>query len=147
MTLQEQQKLANHIFRILKVTDISFPIGRTNKGQLEIKFTKDKEDFEIILDAVPLNEKDYDNRELKSIVNKYLFDSEDWPQYNIQSKLKELEELVDDGTMTVVVNSIRKSDFNGNLGEDVTEKMLGKKRGRPVGSKNKPKPVEDKVNG
>lgn len=77
MTLEQQKKLAAHIFRILKVNDISFPIGRTNKGDLSLKFTKDKEGFEVILDAVPLNEKEYDNRELKSILTKYLFDRQE----------------------------------------------------------------------
>lgn len=76
MTLKQTMKFANHVFRLLKITDLSFPIGRTNKGELSMKFTKDREDFEIILDAVPLNLKEYDNRELKSLVEKYIFESE-----------------------------------------------------------------------
>lgn len=113
MTVEQQQKLATHIFRILKVTDISFPIGRTNKGDLSLKFTKDKEGFELILDAVPLNEKEYDNRELKSIITKYVFDKE------------EIKAAPDTQSTPII------------LTEESSTPIL-KKRGRPFGSKNKP---------
>lgn len=74
MTLQEQGKLAEHIIRILKVRHISFPIGLTEKGNLSIKYVKDEPGYQIILDAVPLDQKDYDNRELKAMLEKYLFE-------------------------------------------------------------------------
>lgn len=102
MTLEQRTKLAAHIFRLLKVTDIVFPIGRTNKGNLSLQFSKDKETFEVILDAVPLSMNEYDNRELKSILTKYLFDNEIFTSHT-------------------------------------TSISILKKKGRPKGSKNKPK--------
>jgi len=79
MTLENQQKLANHIFRLLKVNELSIPIGRTNKGELAIKFRDGKDDFEVLLDSVPLSTKDIlnddNNIELKGLLEKYLFDS------------------------------------------------------------------------
>lgn len=68
------QKVANGVFRLLKVNSISYPIGRTEKGDLAIRYTKDKEGWEILLDSVPLNEKEIDNRELKAILMKYLYE-------------------------------------------------------------------------
>lgn len=80
MTLNETKKLAAHIFRLLKVTEITFPIGRTNKGNLGLKFTNNSDDFEIMLDAVPLSTKDSldddNNIELKQSLKMYWFDSE-----------------------------------------------------------------------
>lgn len=73
MTLEQQQRLATIIFRILKVPDISIPVGLTQKGQLSLRFSKDKVDFEVLLDSVPLNEKEYDNRELKQTLEKYIY--------------------------------------------------------------------------
>lgn len=80
MTLNETHKLANHIFRLLKLTDITFPIGRTNKGNLGIKFAANSNDFDIMLDAVPLPAKDSltdeNNIELKELLKKYWFEHE-----------------------------------------------------------------------
>lgn len=80
MTLNETHKLANHIFRLLKLSDITFPIGRTNKGNLGIKFSIYSDDFDIMLDAVPLPAKDYltdeNNIELKEMIKKYWFEHE-----------------------------------------------------------------------
>lgn len=79
MELSNQKKLATHIFRLLKVTEIVIPIGRTNKGNLGIKFTQNSDDFEIYLDAVPLSTKDFlndeNNIELKKMLEKYLFEA------------------------------------------------------------------------
>jgi len=79
MTIQNQQKLAKHIFRLLKVNEIVFSIGRTNKGNLGIKFNQANDDYEIYLDAVPLSTKDMladdNNIELKKMIDKYLFDT------------------------------------------------------------------------
>lgn len=79
MELRNQKKLVNNIFRLLKVNEIVIPIGRTNKGNLGIKFSANQEDFEIYLDAVPLSTKslleDENNIELKNVLDKYLFDS------------------------------------------------------------------------
>lgn len=80
MTLTELKKLSKHIFRLLKVNEITFPIGRTNKGNLGITFNENREDFEIMLDSVPLSTKnalvDENNIELKKMIEKYLFDQE-----------------------------------------------------------------------
>lgn len=75
MKLSDQEKLANHLYRLLKIDGVAFPIGRTPKGDLSIVYTKGVDGFHITLDSVPLNEKDYDNRELKAILTKYLYES------------------------------------------------------------------------
>lgn len=89
MTLDQQNKLAAHLQRLLKVRNISFPIARTEKGELSIKYTKDQEGYELILDAVPLDQKDYDNRELKLLLEKYLFEMDERPL--IEAEMKKLE--------------------------------------------------------
>lgn len=80
MTLQDTKKLAQHIFRLLKVDEIVIPIGRTNKGNLGIAFNKNSSDFQIMLDAVPLTTNDMlrddNNIELKKMLEKYLFEQE-----------------------------------------------------------------------
>lgn len=78
MTLENYQKLAGHIFRLLKVTEITFPLGRTNKGNLGIVFRQDTQGFDIMLDSVPLETKslyeDENNIELKNMIEKYWFE-------------------------------------------------------------------------
>lgn len=74
MKFLDQQKLVNNLYRLLKIEGIAFPIGRTPKGDLSIVYTKDGEGFHITLDSVPLNEKDSDNKELKAILTKYLYE-------------------------------------------------------------------------
>lgn len=80
MTLTNTQKFAKHIFRLLKVNEITFPIGRTNNGNLGITFNANNDEFEIMLDSVPLSTKnalqDENNIELKNMIEKYMFDSE-----------------------------------------------------------------------
>lgn len=131
MTLETYNKLAKHIFRLLKVTEIMFPIGRTNKGNLGLKFTQNSDQYEIFLDAVPLPTKDIlndeNNIELKRMIDKYLFEDE----------YKDLSKIVDDSTTYVNVGKV--VDRAGNV---ITDKVLGKKRGRPKGSNNKSKKTE-----
>ena len=114
MELNNQKKLAKHIFRLLKVTDIVFTIGRTNKGNLGLRFSENSEDYEIYLDAVPLPTKDIladdNNIELKKMLEKYLFDSGD--------RINPIEDV----NFTQMVGALHK-----------------KKGGRPKGSKNKTK--------
>lgn len=80
MILENNKKLAKHIFRLLKVDEIVILIGRTNRGNLGIRFSANSEDFEIYLDAVPLTTKDIlkddNNIELKKMLEKYLFEQE-----------------------------------------------------------------------
>lgn len=80
MTLNETKKLSKHIFRLLKVSEITYPIGRTSKGNLGITFNENNDDFAVMLDSVPLSTKnsleDENNIELKAMLEKYLFDSE-----------------------------------------------------------------------
>lgn len=153
MELINQKKLVNHIFRLLKVNEIVIPIGRTNKGNLGIKFTQNSDDFEIYLDAVPLPTKDIlvddNNIELKRMLEKYLYEVpfvppmlyrgkevEFYKDTGISSKdMQSLAPLVDNGTTEMIIGKVVNT-----AGEDVTDKILGKKRGgRPKGSKNKPK--------
>lgn len=127
MELSNQKKLANHIFRLLKVNEIVIPIGRTNKGNLGLKFTQNSDDFEVYLDAVPLSTKDMladdNNIELKKMLEKYLFESgvvsfreAAHPVLESSIQPKHIQELV---------TNIVYSD--------------PKKRGRPAGAKNKVK--------
>lgn len=80
MTLHEVKKLTAHICRLLKVTEITYPIGRTNKGNLGLKFAANSNDFEIMLDAVPLSTKDLlddeNNIEMKKMIEKYWLEQE-----------------------------------------------------------------------
>lgn len=119
MTLQETKKLAGHIFRLLKVSEIVLPIGRTNKGNLGLKFSENSSDFELYLDAVPLSTKDSlvddNNIELKKMVEKYLFEQP-------QTIYKELQPGF---TTMESIKPILPIDFQDKP-----------KRGRPIGSKN-----------
>lgn len=76
MTLQETKTLAKHICRLLKVVELQIPIGRTNKGNLALRFNE-SDDFDIMLDAVPLSTQsivdDENNIELKRMIEKYFF--------------------------------------------------------------------------
>lgn len=125
MELKAQQKLAGHILRLLKVTYIDFPIGRTNKGNLTFRFS-DNGDFEMMLDSVPLSTKDSlqdeNNIELKRMFEKYWFS-------NMQTKTYSGYE----GAITL------------NALSTGTEKkhLEGARKGRPKGSKNKAK-TDDK---
>lgn len=80
MTLEYTKKLAKHICRLLKVTEINFPIGRTPKGNLGLVFNANNNDFDIMLDSVPLSTKnsleDENNIELKRMIEKYWFEEE-----------------------------------------------------------------------
>ena len=78
MTLKEQEKLAHNIMRLLKVRYVSFPIALTEKGQVFMKYVKETDRYQIVVDAVPLDLTEYDNKELKSVMEKYLFEQEDY---------------------------------------------------------------------
>lgn len=78
MTISNQRKLANHIFRLLKTNELIFPICRTSRGNLGLRFTPNNDDYEMYLDAVPLTTtdvlRDDNNIELKKMLEKYLFE-------------------------------------------------------------------------
>ena len=115
MTLKEQEKLAHNIMRLLKVRYVSFPIALTEKGQMYIKYVKDTDRYQIVLDAVPLDMSEYDNKELKSVLEKYLFED---------------EFAKEDTTPTFVLHNA-----NGMLEASVEELTVPKKIGRPSKSK------------
>ncbi len=124
MELSHQKALAKHIFRLLKVTEITFPIGRTNKGNLGLKFSSNNDEYEIMLDAVPLKTtsilEDENNIELKKMLEKYLFDEvKTFGVSRIQAQEK--------------VDSVLASSK--------------KTKGRPKGSKNKSKESKEEVVG
>lgn len=77
MTLTEQRKLAKHVCRLLKVSEITFPIGRTPKGNLGLTFNANNDEYEIMLDSIPLSTRnaleDENNIELKAMIEKYMF--------------------------------------------------------------------------
>lgn len=142
MELNNAQKLSKHIFRLLKVNEISFPIGRTNKGNLTIVFNESKDDFDLFLDSVPLPTKslleDDKNIELKQMVEKYWFDG-----HTINGSQFRGTSLESKGPFNVKTVSIEDSEqiispsvaFSGIDSFPTNE--VKKPRGRPAGAKNK----------
>lgn len=118
MTLQNTQKMANHIMRLLKVNDVILPIARTSKGNFGIRFSNSNEDYEMYLDAVPLTTNDFlkdeNNIELKRMLDKYLFDVS--------------------GLTTIA--AIRETYDAVKPQHDAIVAQDKPRRGRPVGSKN-----------
>lgn len=125
MTLDNQHKLNKHIFRLLKVNEIVIPIGRTNKGNLGLKFSENNDSFEIMLDAVPLSTEhfleDDNNIELKKMLEKYLFEDErkNWEMLKSLPAPKNVESVL-----------LKEVKFEEPI--QVVEK---KKRGRPAKAK------------
>lgn len=80
MKLSDQKKLSKHICRLLKVSEITYPIGRTPNGNLGITFNVNSEDFYLMFDSVPLSTsnflEDENNIELKKMIEKYMFEQE-----------------------------------------------------------------------
>lgn len=117
-TLNDQKKLAGHICRLLKVTEIIFPIARTHKGNLGLAFNVNNDDYVMMLDSVPLSVsnplEDENNIELKKMIEKYLF-SEEITVYKHAAVGFSTMNLIDYPTVVV-----------GHK----------KKKGRPKGSKN-----------
>lgn len=116
MKLTHQIRISKHILRLLKVNEITLPIGRTPKGNLGISFNDKNDDFTMMLDSVPLSTanslEDENNIELKKMLTKYLFENEETVQFPSHLPVAEVSQ--------------------DNIGP--VEK---KKGGRPVGSKNK----------
>lgn len=153
MELNSQKKLVAHICRLLKVTEIVFPIGRTNKGNLGLKFQAGQEDFDIMLDAVPLSTKDMlvddNNIELKGILEKYLF-TPDTVNYGRDASSKAVTEVSRQFLQKDLVNEILEDKAIVDMSSHFVQakekfliekglKVPSKKRGRPSGSKNKAK--------
>ncbi len=111
MKLSQKIRLSKHILRLLKVQEITYPIGRTSKGNLGICFNVNNDDFDVMLDSIPLSTKnsleDENNIELKKMLTKYLFESED-------------------------IIKLPSTNFSENMEAPVEKK----KGGRPKGSKN-----------
>lgn len=151
MELNNAQRLAKNIFRLLKVNEISFPIGRTNKGNLTIVFNDSKEDFDLFLDSVPLPTKslleDDKNIELKQMVEKYWFDKDGVIMpHSFGGQFRGVDSLKDflsDEPITQKTVSVEDSDEApirtlADLSIDGPLVVETKKsRGRPAGSKNR----------
>lgn len=129
MTLENTRKLAKHICRLLKVSEVNFPIGRTPKGNLGLVFNENNDEYAIMLDSVPLSTAsiidDENNIELKKMIDKYLFEQE-----------KEMVHIGVDYGFSVPAHE------REEIGDDISEVSQinptePKKRGRPAGSKNK----------
>lgn len=140
MEMKNQIRLNKNIFRLLKVNEIIYPIGRTNKGNLGIKFNESSDDFEIYLDAVPLSIKDWDkdenNIELKKLIEKYWFDGRiiNGSQFRgtyLESKGPFIERIssVEDVDMISDKENLDKAG--------ITQLIPKKPHGRPKGSVNK----------
>lgn len=134
MNIETTKKLAAHIFRLLKVNEVVFPIGRTNKGNLGLKFQANSDDFEIYLDAVPLPTKsmleDDNNIELKKMIEKYWFTDSGMSLRDAAHPT--LSDTANDNK--TFTHSIQKATVNlpGKIeGNTVTLDKAPKKRGRP----------------
>lgn len=169
MEISNQKKLSKHIFRLLKVTDITYPIGRTSKGNLGIRFTENGEDFDIMLDSIPLSTKDImnddNNIELKKMLDKYLFEQEGFKftgfvkAQNQPVQVEMVNHFETRSTMETVtpesvsseailtVEDVTKA-FANPTPEEVVDSVLNvpKRRGRPAGSKNKIEKAEEVTN-
>lgn len=126
MTLLNQNKLAKHLLRLLKVDEIIFPICRTSKGNFGLRYGVNTDDYEMYLDAVPLPAKDIlkdeNNIELKKMLDKYLF-----------------EQMVEVRRYQQPVIITTRPEFGGPSLEAMSKPEIPQdkpKRGRPAGSKN-----------
>lgn len=135
MKLSETQKLANHICRLLKVSEINFPIGKTPKGNFGLVFNANNEGFEMLLDSVPLSTKnsleDENNIELKRMIEKYLFEQETvYKSPNVGFST--------DGLMGLVISEENRNLSQANTDQGVKITPVNNKGGRPkkVVSKN-----------
>ncbi len=132
MEQNQQKKLAHHICRLIKVQDIIYPIGRTSKGNLGIRFAANSEDFDIMLDSIPLSTKDMladdNNIELKRMLEKYLFE----PAVSEIYKTKIMGEPIKPHQLSGATIETLKE-----VGADTTGLTPRKQRGRPKGSKGK----------
>lgn len=149
MEIKDQIKLAQHIFRLLKVSEIVFPIGRTNKGNLGLKFSQNSDEYEIMLDAVPLSVKsmleDDNNIELKKMIEKYWFNEFKGILPIIErnsiiraSDIDSLVESIEDSEQIPVSESDLENALENLLTTNIEIPDLPiKRRGRPAGSKNK----------
>ncbi len=155
MELQNQKKLAGHIFRLLKVNEIIIPIGRTNKGNLGIKFSQNSEDYEIMLDSIPLSVKDFlqddNNIELKKMLDKYLFDAhfkwtgtiqpQNQPEDTIMVPLTTRDDWdnlkMPDAPTRLLHNLNGKTETTPIEEMDKVIAQMPKRRGRPAGAKNR----------
>ena len=125
MEIATQKKLAGHILRLLKVGYIDFPLGRTNKGNLTIRFDESN-DFTMFLDSVPLPIKDSlqdeNNIELKRMIEKYWFESKTALAF---------------GGIEIIPDQAGKAKTLVTIAEK--KHLEGARKGRPKGSKNKVK--------
>lgn len=136
MTLEQRKKLAAHIQRILKVRRVSFPVANTEKGPLYLSYVKDAPDFEIVLDAVPLNMNDYDNRELKSLLEKYLFEIKTELIVPITQEIQEALVAIGAEAPTQLLKvETELQEIKDSSITQVTYNPKGKKLGRPAKSK------------
>lgn len=140
MTLSDQKKLAKHICRLLRVTEITFPIARTHKGNLGLAFNVNNDDYVMMLDSVPLSVdnsiEDDNNIELKKMIEKYMFD-EEVKGFEWSGSIK--AENAPATPMHVIPMASEPSydvDAEGKKVLSDTITITAKKRGRPAGTKN-----------
>jgi len=143
MEKSNQIRLAKHIFRLLKVDEIIIPIGRTNKGNLGIKFSENNEDYEIMLDSIPLSTKDFladeNNIELKKMLDKYLFEEKKDDKY-LTHNHSDVDSSVIKAPATTTETLVPKHEKSSGMDTELDAKILApKRRGRPAGAKNKVK--------
>ena len=136
MDISSQSKLAKNIFRLLKVNEIIFPIGKTPKGNLGIRFADSLEGFEIILDSIPLTIsdplRDDNNIELKRMIEKYWLEG--------QKEVMSLREA--SHPVLPPMEEIKNETASGMDTKADAEVLTPKKKGgRPKGSKNKQKEI------
>jgi hypothetical protein len=110
MTLNEHKKLSKHIFRLLKVNDITFPIGLTSSGNLGINFNANNEDWTIMLDSIPLptanSLTDENNIELKAMIEKYYFEPESVVSFTQFKPLEVTDDSIESGFESLPENMV-----------------------------------------
>lgn len=75
MTLDNLIATSQKIMRVLKLRSMIYPIAKTDKGDLGIKIYSDKDTHEIVLDAVPLSDGDFDVKQIKKFITQQFFAS------------------------------------------------------------------------
>lgn len=137
MTLQNQNKLAKHILRLLKVQELIIPICRTSKGNFGFRYGSNTEEYEMYLDAVPLSTKDIlndeNNIELKKMLEKYLFEQAPL-SYQGMPIIRDTKEP----KLTMIpLDLAEEAVAKGLIPKEDIVAQDKPKRGRPAGSKNK----------
>jgi len=92
ITIDEMAKADNLIMRVLKVSELSHTIAKTDKGDLNLRLNYEgkAEDYKFTLDAIPMEEKA--NNNLIELFNGIIYDI---PEVENEPIVQAIEELVE----------------------------------------------------